>query len=257
MKNEKLSETIILKKQNNNQMFSNSNILLKPLLELIFNYVKRNWFSTLWGIIIFPLAFGALSTFVSGSTNELAWRIAGATVNFSAAATCSAMVFIAIFFEIKASVIYKRIGLTGLTKFGAIFSLIIINFIMCVIAQIIAMLFTYILGISVFGFNATSFFSPFLLLFFFAGMISSIGIMCLSIWMSSYGTTRVIQGLISFFLQILFTMPSWLMASYISILIYESGELMAYIVGASILWFFIILVLLFGWLAIKTFKWEN
>ncbi|WP_425381756.1 hypothetical protein [Spiroplasma endosymbiont of Polydrusus pterygomalis] len=256
MKNELSLEKNILKNKNNDW----------SLLNLFWSYLKRNRSIIIFSVFISPLIFIATSIFgnnqilSSPAGNEIG-RFILMIIWLTQTASFSIQTFLAILLDLKQSVVYRRIGLTRISKTKFIIITSIFNLALVLISDIIIFIGVIIIGYAVPLLPMiNSIFNWQLLIIILFTLVFSITITSVALLMSVIIKSRTGQAIVSLFTSLLIVVPL-IISTYFLVKIINQGLITSIgiggIIGILVAIFVILNIISCGiyYLTWKLFKW--
>lgn len=256
MKSELNLEKNILKNKNNDW----------AILNLFCSYLKRNQSIIIFAIFVSPLIFIAASVWgnhqvLSSANGKNIGRIILMIIWLTQTASFSIQTFLTILLDLKQSVVYRRIGLTRLSKTKFIMITSIFNLGLVLISDIIIFISIVIIGYAVPLLPMiSSIFSWQLLIVILFTLVISITITSIALLMSTIIKSRTGQAIASLFTSLLIVAPLIILTYFLSSFV-GKGLILAIgfggIIGIFIGVFFILNIISCAcyYLTWKLFKW--
>ncbi|WP_338979200.1 hypothetical protein [Spiroplasma endosymbiont of Panzeria rudis] len=256
MKNELSLEKNTLKNKNNDW----------SLLNLFWSYLKRNRSIIIFSVFVSPLIFIGASI---GGNNQILSSPAGKNIGrfilmiiwLTQTASFSIQTFLAILLDLKQSVVYRRIGLTRISKTKFIIITSIFNLALVLISDIIIFIGVIIIGYVVpLSGMISSIFNWQLLIIILFTLFFSITITSIALLMSVIIKSRTGQAIVSLFTSLLIVAPLIILTYFLASLIGEGlvSSIGAVAVVVILVGIFIALNLIscgIYYLTWKLFKW--
>ncbi|WP_338957053.1 ATP-binding cassette domain-containing protein [Spiroplasma endosymbiont of Tiphia femorata] len=197
------------------------------LLNLFWSYLKRNRSIIIFSVFVSPLIFIGASI---GGNNQILSSPAGKNIGrfilmiiwLTQTASFSIQTFLAILLDLKQSVVYRRIGLTRISKTNFIIITSIFNLALVLISDIIIFIGVIIIGYVVpLSGMISSIFNWQLLIIILFTLFFSITITSIALLMSVIIKSRTGQAIVSLFTSLLIVAPLIILTYFLASLIGE------------------------------------
>lgn len=257
MKNELSHEKNILKSKNNDW----------AVINLFISYLKSNRSIIFFSVLISPLIFIAASIWgnhivLTSPNGKNIGRIVLMIIWLTQTASLSIQTFLAILLDLKQSVVYRRIGLTRISKIKFIIMSSLFNLVLILISDIAifisVIIFGYVVGLSP---MLASIFSWQTLIVILYTLVLSITITSISLLMAVLIKSRTGQAIASLFTSLLIIAPLIILTYFLSAIVSSSNYIATIgaggITGIFVGIFIVINIISCGFyfLTWKLFKW--
>lgn len=218
MKNELNHEKNTLKNKNNDW----------AVINLFISYLKSNRSIMFFSVLISPLIFIAVSIWgnnalLASPSGKNIGRIVLMIIWLTQAASLSIQTFLAILLDLKQSVVYRRIGLTRISKARFIIMSSLFNLALVLISDIIIFIGVIIMGYAVPLLPMlSSIFSWQLLIIILFTIVLSITITSVSLFMSVLIKSRTGQAIASLFTSLLIVIPLIILTYFLNDIVSSS-----------------------------------